>query len=162
MEELPLRGAVVASKQIRMTANKLIRMTTSKLIWMTASKGISMLFPIAVSLCAMLNGCLWQCWVLSVECWMVAFGNVEFWILSFELSAKPMLNYARCAMLSFECWMLNYSWLKPAMTNYSVLNCELGILNSKLNNSTSAKPTIQNSKLKTQNSNQSLRKMSRV
>ena len=30
------------------------------------------------------------------------FKNFEFWILNFELSALPMLNYALCAMLSVE------------------------------------------------------------
>ena len=107
-----------------------------------------------------------ECWMLSVEFWMVgfadvelfnvelflaknkvkqvwlnrlrpvernhaggnAFGNVEFWILSVELSALPMwncsmLNYALCAMLSFECWVLNCRLCRCGIIQCWIMRC---------------------------------------
>ena len=73
-----------------------------------------------------------QCWMWNVECWMVAVGNVEFWMLSVEL----------CAL---------------RIRNCSIRNCELRILNSKF-----TIQHRQSRQFNIQHSNQSLRKMSRV
>ena len=39
------------------------------------------------------------------------------------LCAVRNVEWLPLAMLNVECWVLSYSRLKPAMTNYSVLNC---------------------------------------
>ena len=61
-------------------------------------------------------------------------------------------NHSKYRMsLNFEFWILSFELSPLAILNYSILNCDLIIQNSKLKNSKSALPTIQNSKFKTQN-----------
>ena len=83
-----------------------------------------------------LNCRRWRFWVLSFEFWVVAFG--DFWVLSFE--------FWIVAFGDFEFWVLSFELSPLAILNCSILNCDLIIQNSKLKNSKSALPTIQNSK----------------
>ena len=41
------------------------------------------------ALCAMLNGCLWQCWMLNVECWVILGWSLRWRIIQFWIVSHP-------------------------------------------------------------------------